>query len=197
MKRNGDAAGTGRYVNNEEWLRKGKEDEARLFAMRDALTILIQFNVPIEVITPAQGRVLDSDCERYHGHPSRFHRRSNESHSSFLRGSPAFLIVARKTGRNDILPGSLTALHLWNDMVEREVFCRIFYSAVLAGVFVALINISPRETDFSLCMFDSDEFEKPEDGGEFERDGHTPDIPVVEVDYLDLALGEQRDCPLP
>jgi len=159
--------------------------------------VLIQFNIPVEIVPPTQGRILDADRERNHWHPSGFHRRPNEPHSCFLRRSSALLIVAGKTGSNNVLPVGLSALHLRYYMIERKVLCRVFDPAVLAGIFVALVDIGPRETDLSFRALDPDEFEQTEYGGKLEGDRHTPDVAVVEVDYLDLALGQQGDRPLP
>src|SRR5208283_3764202 len=156
-----------------------------------ASSTLIQFNVPVEVITPAQGCIFDPHCKRDHRHPPGFHRYPDEPHLCFFRSPATLLIIARKTGRYDVLPRGFSTLHLGNNMVERQVLRRVFDPAILAEISVALVDIGPREPHLPFCAFYPDKFEKPEDGRQFERDGYTPDIPVIAIDHLHLSLGEQ------
>jgi len=165
--------------------------------MHPALSVFVQLYVPVQVVPPAQRRVPDPDGKRDHRHPPRLERRSDQSHARFTRGPAAFLVIARQTGGNDVLPRGITALNDRRHMIEGKFLGRIFTSAVLAGILVPQIDIGPREPDFLISAFDLDEFEQAQDGGKFERNSDATDFPVVEVDHLDFALREQGDRPLP
>ena len=82
-------------------------------------------------------------------------------------------------------------------MVEGKVFRRIFRSAVLTEVFVALVDVGAGKPHFTARAPDLDELEQTEDRRKPEGEGNTTDIPVIGVDHLHLALSEQGDRPLP
>ena len=103
---------------------------------------------------------------------------------------PFRLLQARQAG-HEIFPGGLTALHLWNNVVEGQVLGGIFHAAVLAGIFIALVDIGAGESHFPAAALHFHQFEQPENGGqEFEGDGHAADVTIVEIDDLHLALGQ-------
>jgi len=159
--------------------------------------ILIQLNVPIEVITPAHRSILDPDGKRYNRHPLRFYRWPDQSHARFPRRPAALPVVARETGSHNVLPRGSAALHLRNHVIKSQLLCGIFDTAVLTDIPVALIDIGAGKSDLPAGTFHFDKLEQAKNGRKLERDGHTANVPVIEIDHLHLALSQQGDRPLP
>jgi hypothetical protein len=168
--------------------------------MHSALAVLaafVEFNVPIQIIAPAHGRIPDTKTERDNRHPFRFGRVPDQTHPGLPGCSAAFLVVTGKTSRYDILPRGTTALDLRDNMVERELLGRIPVATVLAGVLITLINIGTREPDLPARAPDLYEFKETKNGRKPKGDGYTAHLTVVEVDDLHLPLREQCYGPLP
>src|SRR5512144_2795110 len=113
-----------------------------------ALTVFVQFDIPVDVVPPAHRSILDSERQSDNRHPLWFCRSPDKPHACFTRRPATFLVIAGKTCCDDVLPRCFSALHLRDHVVKGEVLRWMLDAAVLAGVFVALVDIRPRETDF-------------------------------------------------
>ena len=125
---------------------KGRDIEKKFWNSEESLLLLVQFHVPVQIIPPAQRRIFYADSQRDDRHPAGFYRLSNEAHSRFVRCSASLSVVAGKAGSDNIFPGSLPSLDLRSHMIERQVFGRIFYPAILTGIFISLINVGAGES---------------------------------------------------
>jgi len=191
------SAGRGSIRNgNEHVLRELRMRLESLFAARVSV-ILAQLNVPVEVVPPAEGCVFYADRHGDDGHPAGLCRLPDQPHLGFPRRPAPLLVVTAKACRHDIFPRSLTALHLGKNMVESQVLGGMLDATVLTGIFVPLIDVGAGEADFPGAALHFHQLEQTQDGGEFERDGHSADITIVEIDDFHLALGQQGDRPLP
>jgi hypothetical protein len=177
------------------------EEKRRVAAASDNdqkfLLFLGKFNVPVEIIAPAEWRILDPEGQCNNRHPTWFYRGPDQPHARSLGRSAALSVITGKACRYNILPGCLTALDLWYHMIKSEIFSRILDSAILASILVSLVNVRPRESDFSAGAAHFDEFEKTENRGKLEGNGDTANITIIEIDDFDLALRKQGDGPLP
>ena len=79
--------------------------------------------------------------------PARLARLPDQVHAGLLRGAVGLARVARDAGADDILPRGRAVVLPRHHVVEIQVARVEFFSAILAGVFVALKNIVPGELD--------------------------------------------------
>ncbi len=103
--------------------------------------------MPIEVVSPAFGRVSDTDHQCEGWCPLGFFRFFLEPHANFFGHLAAFPIVTSPTGRHDVLPGFFTPSGDWDHVVKGEFFRPVPLLTVLAGVTIAGENIDAGELD--------------------------------------------------
>ena len=136
----------------------------------DSPRVCIQLHVPIEIVPPTFWRIADPDGNGDDRIPARFDRFPGQSHVCFVRGSPAFPIIATPTRRDDIFPCLFAALRDGNDVVEGQIFGLELVIAILTGVAVSGEDIDPRKLDRAMAVFKLDHLEEPHDRREFDRD---------------------------
>src|SRR5579884_2288169 len=119
----------------------------RDWALCNNAKLIAKLNVPIghidemppAIVVPAAEGEVDEWT------PFRAHRFADEVHTGFVREPVAFARIARDARADDVFPRGRAAFVAWHDVVEVEFFAVENFAAVLAGVFVALKNIVPRE----------------------------------------------------
>src|SRR5512142_1225265 len=92
-----------------------------------------EFDVPVEVIAPAQGGVLHAEGHGDNRHPPGLVRGTDQPHLRLLGRPAALPVVAGQACSHDVLPGGLAALDLRYDMIEGQVFGWMPDPAILAG----------------------------------------------------------------
>jgi len=113
---------TGRKITGKDWESVPATRIAKTVYRFVVSTAFVKLNVPIQIIAPAHGSIPDAKTERDNRHPFRFDRVPDQPHPGLLGGPAAFLVVAGKTGRHDVLPRGPATLDLRNNMVEGEIF---------------------------------------------------------------------------
>src|SRR6266850_4770074 len=158
---------------------------------------IVELDVPVEIIAPAFRRVAEADRYADGWRPFRTLRHPREMHAGFSRRAPTFLAIARDAARHDVLPVLAAALSDRQHMIERQLARWEAVAAILALVVVARVNVRARERHVVEASLDLDVAEQPDNRGQLEADGDSPDLPIVHRDDLDLPLAEERDRLLP
>ena len=102
----------------------------------------------------------------------RFGRLADKVHARFLRRAAAFLVIAPKTRRDDVVPAFLSSQRYRHNMIKRKIFGRKLFPAVLACVIIARIYIRAGEFDAVQVLY-ADVLEEANDRRQLdcERDG--------------------------
>ena len=166
--------------------------------MSRSLGIVLEFDIPVQVVAPGLGRVAESYGEVQHrGHPFGFPGVADEPHSGFLRRAPPLPVVALETARDDIVPGFAAPSDDRNHVIKRQILTGTFFPAVLAGMMIAGVNIRPVEFHALKALMDFYIFQEPEDAGHFDGEADASDLAIVFGKNFDLALAEQTESSLP
>src|SRR5262245_11034596 len=96
------------------------------------------------------------------GQPVRLGGLANEPHACFFGRPSALLVIATETGRDDVIPSLQPAAGNGYDMIKGQVFGRKFFTAVLARVIIAGIDVRARKFD-SILIFYTDVLEQTND----------------------------------
>jgi len=75
---------------------------------------------------------------------------ADEIHAGLIRRAVGLTRVARDARANDVFPRRRAAAIARDDVVEIQIFALKNFTAVLAGIFIALENVVPREFYFLL-----------------------------------------------
>src|SRR3954471_18463603 len=86
--------------------------------------------------------------ETNHRSPLRLHRFTNESHARFMRQPIRLTRVTLDARTDNVLPGRLSSVMAWNDVIKVQLFARENLGAVLALVLVAFEHVIPRQLQF-------------------------------------------------
>ena len=82
--------------------------------------------------------------------PLRLERLAYERHAGLVRGPAAFAMIALVARAHDIFPNRRPALGARHDVVEIKLLARQALAAVLAGAFVAGVNVIAAKTYLAL-----------------------------------------------
>ena len=157
----------------------------------------IQLHIPIEVITPAFRRVPDADCNRDDGTPTRFDRPLDQLHMSVFGRPSTFAVVAPPTSCHNILPRLFAALGDRYDVVKGQLFCPVLTIAILAGVSITREDVDAAKLDGPVAVFEPHEFQEAHHRRQPDGDRDPVDLTVVDFEYLDFPLPQQRNRLLP
>ena len=115
-----------------------------------AVLFLAQLDFPVADVNEMLPDVVwDSiEVEVEVGTPDRFFRFSDEGHPGLLGDAVGLSCVAVFATAHNILPGGFSAEVARNNVVEVEVFSIHGLAAILAGVFVPLVDVLAGELDF-------------------------------------------------
>ena len=161
------------------------------------LSVVVQFEVPVQVVAPALGRAAQADRDADRRRRHRPPRRADQPHARLVGRASALAPVARHAAGDDVLPVLAAALRHRHHVIERELWCREDVGAVLAGEFVARVDVGARERHVIEALLDADVAQQPDDRGQLEGKRDRADLAVVMRDDLDLALAPQRHRLLP
>src|SRR4030095_6136991 len=163
----------------------------------EAGSAFVEFHVPVEIVPPALGRRVHTNCDADGGSRVGSPRRPQQSHAGLTRRSAALLPVAADAASDDVLPVLASAVSDWHHVVERQLRGRGRLVTVLARVVVARVDVRSREWHVIELTLDSDEPEEADDRGQLDAERHRPYLAVVARDHLDLPLAPERDRLLP
>src|SRR5689334_24148081 len=82
-------------------------------------------------------------------------------------------------------------------MIERQFFSAIFGAAILADVAVSGEDVDAGKLYGAVAVLQPDQLEKPHDSRQLERDRHSVDLSVVDLEDFNLALPQESDRFLP
>src|SRR5262252_3178224 len=107
--------------------------------------VVVEFDVPVDVIAPAFGRVPEAEGNADGRRLVRTPRMANEPHAGLLRRSAALAAVAAHTTGDDVFPVLAPGLRHGDDVIEGQLGRWERVTAVLAGVLVARVDVRPRK----------------------------------------------------
>ena len=114
--------------------------------------IFTQLDVPVGEVNEMFPTVMprQAEVDLHEGTPLRPLGFADEVQSGLLRRAVGLARVALDAGADNVFPRGRPAAVARDDMVQVQILAVKNFTAVLAGVFVALKNIVPREFDLLL-----------------------------------------------
>src|SRR5262252_6726190 len=136
---------------------------------------VVEFDVPVEIVAPAIGRVAEADRDADGRRRFGALRHPQQMHAGFCRRTPTFLAIARHAAGDDVLPVLAAALGDRHDMVEGQLTRWKAVAAILASVVVARVDVRARERHVVEAALDLDVAQQSDDRRQLETDGNAPD----------------------
>src|SRR5690606_27190611 len=123
-----------------------------LAVTRKSDDIFSQLDVPVGEIDKMLPAVvlLQAEIDLHERAPLRPLGLANEMHTGFLRCAVCLDRIALDARADNVLPAGRAAAIARDDVVEIEILPVEHMAAILAGVFVALEDVMPRELHFLL-----------------------------------------------
>jgi len=103
--------------------------------------------------------------------PSRTIRLADQVHAGLMRELVALARITRDTRADDVFPSRHAATLTGDDVIEIQIVAVKNFAAVLAGIFVTLENIVPREFDLFLRQAIKQEQHNHARNADFEGNG--------------------------
>ena len=92
--------------------------------------------------------LLQTQTDLYKRTPLGPLRFADEMQAGFLWRAVGFMRIALNTGANNVFPRGRAAAVTWDNVIEIEILAIKYFTAILAGVLVALENIMAGELNF-------------------------------------------------
>jgi len=148
---------------------------------RGQKSLVAELDVPVGDVNEVSPRFVAGfgKCGLECGTPLGAFWFANEAHTGLFWGAVAFAGVAGDAGADDVFPCHFSALFAGDDVVEVELGAIEFVAAVLAGVFVAFVNVLTGEFDFAFGNAVVDE--KEDDFGDANAEGDGLDNVIAGV----------------
>jgi len=82
-------------------------------------------------------------------------------------------------------------------MIERQLLGSELMTAVLAGIAISREDIDAGEFDRPMDILETDQLEKPHDGGKLDGNRYRVHLSVVDLEDFNFSLPKERDRLLP
>ena len=154
------------------------------------VSLYVEFNIPVEVVTPAVGRRLDPERYMDRWQPPGFSGDADQLDAGLGGRSTSLSVVAAEASRYDVVPTLLATRRNRYDVIESQIFSGKRLPAILAGMPIPCVDIGSRELD-ATSLADTCVLDEAAYGRELDSERDAVDFAIVFVDHFDLPCKEQ------